>query len=282
MGNSFKKIKSLLNRKQKESLIILSLLLVVGMIFEVFGLGLILPFITIILDPEILSTSSYAQSIRDILGEISYINFLFLALAVVLLVYFFKTLFLIFLVFKQNSFLSILHAELSVNLFNNYLKKNYSFHLKRNSASLIKNLQVEVNLFRTYCTSLISFIIESALLLSIIVTLIFIEPIGAIIVGLFFTFFSWLVIKLSDKSLNYWGNKREDLDDKLSKNIVEGFGGIKEIILLGRRNFFSKIFSNNNFLRAKILRNYLTISQSPRYLLEIIAVFGIVGFIFII
>ena len=119
------------------------------------------------------------------------------------------------------------------------------------------------------------------MLFSIICTLIFIEPFGAIIVGLFFTFFSWLVVKLSNKSLNYWGKKRERLDDKLSKNIVEGFGGIKEIILLGRTNFFSKVFSKNNFSKAIILRNYLTVSQSPRYLLEIIAVFGVVGFIFI-
>ena len=281
MGNSFKKIKSLLNRKQKESLIILSLLLVIGMFFEVFGLGLILPFITIILDPNIITSSEYSSLIRDFFGEITYKNFLFISLITIILVYLFKTLFLIFLVFKQNSFLSILHAELSVKLFNNYLKKNYSFHLKRNSASLIKNLQVEVNLFRSYCTSLISLIIESSLLFSIICTLIFIEPFGAIIVGLFFTFFSWLVVKLSNKSLNYWGKKRERLDDKLSKNIVEGFGGIKEIILLGRTNFFSKVFSKNNFSKGIILRNYLTVSQSPRYLLEIIAVFGVVGFIFI-
>lgn len=281
MGNSFKKIKSLLNRKQKESLIILSLLLVIGMFFEVFGLGLILPFITIILDPNIITSSEYSSLIRDFFGEITYKNFLFISLITIILVYLFKTLFLIFLVFKQNSFLSILHAELSVKLFNNYLKKNYSFHLKRNSASLIKNLQVEVNLFRSYCTSLISLIIESSLLFSIICTLIFIEPFGAIIVGLFFTFFSWLVVKLSNKSLNYWGKKRERLDDKISKNIVEGFGGIKEIILLGRTNFFSKVFSKNNFSKGIILRNYLTVSQSPRYLLEIIAVFGVVGFIFI-
>ena len=119
MGNSFKKIKSLLNRKQIESLIILSLLLVIGMIFEVFGLGLILPFITIILDPDIITSSEYSSLIRNFFGEITYKNFLFISLITIILVYLFKTLFLIFLVFKQNSFLSILHAELSVKLFNN-------------------------------------------------------------------------------------------------------------------------------------------------------------------
>ena len=111
-------------------------------------------------------------------------------------------------------------------------------------------------------------------------TLIYIEPFGALVVGVFFTFFSMLVIEFSKKNLKFWGKKREKLDESISKNILEGFGGIKEILILGRKKFFNNIFSNNNFLIPKILRNYLTTSQIPRYLLEIIAVFGIVGFIF--
>ena len=281
MIKSLKKIKFLLNKNQIKSLMLLSILLIIGMIFEVFGLGIIIPFITIILNPEILATSVYSSQIRDIFGEISYDNFLFTTLSILVIIYLFKTLFLIFLAFKQNTFLSNLYAELSVKLFNHYLKKNYSFHLKRNSASLIKNLQVEVNFFRSFCTALISLLIESALLFSIIITLIFIEPLGAISVGVFFIFFSWLVIKISNKSLKFWGSKREILDDKLSKNIVEGLGGIKEILILRRIKFFTNIFSKNNFIRSNILRNHSTVSQSPRYLLEIIAVIGIIGFIFI-
>ena len=281
MIKSIKKIKFLLNKNQIKSLVILSLLLVIGMIFEVFGLGIIIPFITIILNPEFLTSSVYSNQIRDVFGEIPYNDFLFYTLSIFVVIYLFKTLFLIFLAFKQNTFLSNLDATVSVKLFNHYLKKKYSFHLKRNSASLIKNLQVEVNLFRSFCMALITLIIESALLFSIIITLILIEPIGALTVGLFFIFFSLLVIKISNKSLKFWGMEREIFDDKLSKNIVEGLGGIKEILILRRNKFFTNIFSKNHFIRSNIIRNHMTISQAPRYLLEIIAVIGIIGFIFI-
>tara|TARA_B100001093_G_scaffold487850_1_gene524511 strand:+ start:1476 stop:3209 length:1734 start_codon:yes stop_codon:yes gene_type:complete len=281
MIKSIKKIKFLLNKNQIKSLVILSLLLVIGMIFEVFGLGIIIPFITIILNPEFLTSSVYSNQIRDVFGEIPYNDFLFYSLSIFVVIYLFKTLFLIFLAFKQNTFLSNLDATVSVKLFNHYLKKKYSFHLKRNSASLIKNLQVEVNLFRSFCMALITLIIESALLFSIIITLILIEPIGALTVGLFFIFFSLLVIKISNKSLKFWGMEREIFDDKLSKNIVEGLGGIKEILILRRNKFFTNIFSKNHFIRSNIIRNHMTISQAPRYLLEIIAVIGIIGFIFI-
>jgi len=281
MINSINKIKFLLTKKQKISLVYLSLLLVVGMFLEVFGLGLIIPLITIILDPELINDTFGISYIKEYLGDISHNQFLYYSLFSIIFVYILKTLFLIFLAFKQNTFLSNLYAQLSIKLFNHYLDQEYSFHLKKNSSLLIKNIQVEVNLFRSYCTSLVSLFIEFALLVSIIVTLIYIEPFGALVVGVFFTFFSMLVIEFSKKNLKFWGKKREKLDESISKNILEGFGGIKEILILGRKKFFNNIFSNNNFLRAKILRNYLTTSQIPRYLLEIIAVFGIVGFIFL-
>ena len=81
MIKSIKKIKFLLNKNQIKSLVILSLLLVIGMIFEVFGLGIIIPFITIILNPEFLTSSVYSNQIRDVFGEIPYNDFLFYTLS---------------------------------------------------------------------------------------------------------------------------------------------------------------------------------------------------------
>ena len=96
MIKSIKKIKFLLNKNQIKSLVILSLLLVIGMIFEVFGLGIIIPFITIILNPEFLTSSVYSNQIRDVFGEIPYNDFLFYSLSIFVVIYLFKTLFLIF------------------------------------------------------------------------------------------------------------------------------------------------------------------------------------------
>ena len=197
MIESINKIKLLLTKQQKLSLVYLSLLLVIGMFLEIFGLGLIIPLITIILDPELINDTYGIRQIKEYLGDINNNEFLYYSLITIILVYVIKTLFLIFLAFKQNTFLSNLYAQLSIKLFNHYLNQDYSFHLKKNSSLLIKNIQVEVNLFRSYCTSLVSLFIEFALLISIIATLVYIEPFGAVIVGVFFTFFSLLVIEFS-------------------------------------------------------------------------------------
>ena len=48
----FKKLISLLNSSQKKTVIFLFFLILVGMLFEVLGIGLIIPVFYIILDPN--------------------------------------------------------------------------------------------------------------------------------------------------------------------------------------------------------------------------------------
>ena len=53
MISTLKKINFLITKRQRKGLVILTLLLFIGMFLEIFGLGILIPTISIILDPEI-------------------------------------------------------------------------------------------------------------------------------------------------------------------------------------------------------------------------------------
>ena len=59
MLNTFKKINFLITKRQRIELVILTLLLFVGMVLEVFGLGILIPVISVILDPETIEKSLF-------------------------------------------------------------------------------------------------------------------------------------------------------------------------------------------------------------------------------
>ncbi|MDG2397230.1 MAG: ABC transporter ATP-binding protein [Flavobacteriaceae bacterium] len=279
MLNLIVKISSLLTYSEKKSLIVLSFFIIVGMILEVFGLGILVPLLTLILDPEFINTLGEYGFIQNIFGQISHYKFIAFFLVFVVIIYIIKTIFLIFITFKQNSFITKFAADLTIKLYDLYINQPYSFHLNRNSASLIKNLQVEINLFRSFCMSIITSVIELALLISIIGTLIFIEPIGAIFVGFFFFAFSFLIFQITKSKLKSWGIKRENLDEKIQIIFFEGIGGIKDLKILGRQDFYKNLLSINSYSKARIITNHLTISKMPRYSLELISVLGIAIFI---
>ena len=69
---------------------------------------------------------------------------------------------------------------------------------------------------------------------------------------------------------------RESLDAQVSKTALEGLGGIKDLLILGRTAFFIEEYSNINYSKARINANHGTVSQIPRFYLELISIIGLV------
>ena len=279
--NNYKKLRKLIPSSQHKKLALLVFLLFVGMAFEVLGIGVLLPILTAILNPEILLTNDISTSILDFLKITDKEQIIKIALASLLIIYFFKSAFLIFLSHFQNRFISNLSAFLSNKLFTNYLNQGYKFHVDRNSSDLIKNFQVEITYFSNFLVSTISLLTEATLAFSVIITLFFIEPLGTLVVMLFFGLSSLLFYQFTKKRTTQWGKIREEIDRKISKTVLETLTGIKEVILLGKQYFFQEKLEQNNSIKASMSTKALTLRQIPRYYLELLSVFSLIFFIFI-
>ena len=278
MKTYLKKINFIIGDIYRKKIIFLIVLLFIGMFFEILGLGSLLPVLSLIANPENLKEI-------PLLNEISYFNGLtYNYLVLVLLIgigalYLIKTLFLSYLTFRQNRFLANISATISNNLFAKYLTQPYKFHINNNSSKLIKNLQTEVNLLGAFNFAVISLFVEAGLLFSILFTLILIEPLGAISVGLFLGVLAYFFYRISRRKLVQWGNEREKADSLITKTTLEGLGGIKDIKLLHVESFFISKFIQNQNLKSRVSSNSNTVAQLPRYYLELISVFGLVLFI---
>ena len=279
MLSTLKKINFLITKRQRKGLVILMLLLFVGMILEVFGLGILIPTLSLLLDPKIAEESSALIFIKDFLPEMSYQSFLYSFLISIVALYLFKSLFLVFLTYKQNSFLSNINAYISNKLFSSYLSQPYSFHLNRNASELIKNIQIEISNLSTFFLSLITIFIEGGFILSVLATLIYLEPLGAISIGLFYGILSIFFFQFTKRKLVEWGKLRQDLDSRISKISLEGFGGIKDILISGKRSYFTNQYSQDNSLKARVVSNQNTVSQTPRFYIEFISILGLISFI---
>ena len=281
MLGEIKKINFLITKRQRLGLILLAGLLFIGMIMEVLGLGILLPVISIILDSEIINKNDIAISFSEFFGIESHLQFVFSFLMIIVLIYLIKTIFLIYITYKQNRFLNNITAYISNKLFSKYLKAPFSFHLATNSASLIKNIQIEVAYFQIYCLALVTIFIEGGLVFSVIATLIYIEPLGAISIGLFFGVLSFLFFSSFKTRLKKWGIYREHLDEKISKIAIESLSLVKDLKVLGRENFFIKNYSEINYVKSRLSANHATIIQLPRFFLELVSIVGLVAFIFL-
>jgi ABC-type multidrug transport system fused ATPase/permease subunit len=275
------KLKYLLSKNQKRQLAVLAVLLLIGMFFEMAGLGVLVPSIGVMLNPDVGNKYPALKPFLNALGNPSQSRLIVLGLTIMVSVYFVKTIFLAFLGWKQSKFSAELTADLSHNLFSGYLKQPYAFHLQRNSAELLRNTQNEINQFASVSQSAITLTVELSLLVSVAFMLILVEPIGALIVTGFLGISSFIFHRLTRNKLLNWGESRQFIEGKTNQHLLQGLGGVKDLKILGREDNFIHQFNVHNTNRAKITTKQYTLLQIPRLYLEFLAVLGMAGLIMV-
>lgn len=280
MRSSFKKIYQILETEEKRSLVYISLLLLIGMFLEIFGLGIVFPFILSILNPEKITDFHFVNEVLLFFQISEKTTFTQILLVFLIIIYLVKTIFMIYMAYKQNKFISKLTANLSNRLYKTYLSQPLDYHVNNNSSTLIKNIQIEVAYFKSFCMSFITIAIELSLAFAIFLTLIFVETLGAFYVGVYFVILSIIYYQVVKPILIRWGKTRETVVKKVAKILVEGLGAIRELILFGALQTYISSFEQNNEKLMQINTKNGTFQQLPRLFLEFFAIVGIVIFIF--
>ena len=278
MKKFLKKVNDLLNGSQKKELIILSILLFVGAILEFVSIGVLGPIINVIIKGQ-------STTLNIILSNFNITNLnqesvTLILLLLVILIYLFKILFLYKLTQKNYTFLNFLSANLSLKLYKKYIYNAYDFHIKNNSAFLIKNITNEVGSLRNLLEGLILTIIESFMLTSILILIIYIEPIGAFVVIAFFIVFSTLFYNIYKARIVFWGELRENLDNKILRKVIETFDGIQEIKIYNKEELYYKSYSIVNKRRAEVMTKNDVVGQVPKLFLEFVTIASLLSFVY--
>ena len=279
MSTLYSKFSVLLNKKQRIKTLVLTLLLFFGMILEILGIGLLLPFLEVISNQDIIAKYSILENLFSLLLINSYNEQVYFLLFVLFILYLVKALYLIFLNYKQNIFLQNLNAEVASNLFYIYLNQPYSNYSKLKTSKLIKHITADVSFFNTFSSAVLSLITESGLLLALIISIVYIDPVGAFTIASLFILFSGIFYFFSRKKANIWGEKRNNLLEKISNISLEGFNGFKELLIFQKSKMFTKNYSINRFELSKIQSKMNTLSVIPRHYLEFISIFVFILFI---
>ena len=267
----FNSLFFVLNKNFKGYFILLILGMTVSGILETIGIGLIIPIISFILSPE--SKNNYF--------DFNIFNF-FKSVPIILtftcFFYVLKGIYIVILHRLQILFINKLRVELTMSLYQKYLSLNYLDFLKNNSNLLLRNLSKEIPyLTQTHISSLLFIIVEVQLIFFIIIFLFFIDTLVVLSVLIACSLFGLIFYKLSRNAINKWGNERQFYDGNILKLIKESFYSYNDIKINNASSiFFNKILSNSNKI-AKLELNLNTLYVLPKNILEIIALFILVG-----
>lgn len=269
-----KEIYKTLRSNERTKLISISFFTLISLIFELFGITLIIPISKLILDPEF-----YGQLINDYsyLSIIQYLDREKLIIFIIILFFltvFFKTIFFTILSYKKFSFINNIIKSRTLELYDIYLKQNITFFKKTHSASLVKNLINEMFVLGALFNSII--ILFSELIFTLlIVSALFIFNFQILFFLLIYSLIIYLLYKIIIKNKIFnWGNERQVLQADITKDFMESFGAIKELIVYNKTDLFKdkiKSLINN---KANLDTKFATVNEIPKYFLELLSLLG--------
>jgi ATP-binding cassette, subfamily B, bacterial PglK len=274
--NTLKKIWGLLTPEQHRSALALLGLMIVGMVLETLGIGLVIPALAVMTQDDLPARYPVLAPTVRLLGNPDREHLVIAGMLLLVGVYAFKALFLGFLAWRQMRFVGDLQATLSYRLFEGYLRQPYTFHLQRNSAQLIRNAVGEANIFaQTAVVAGLQLFTEMLVVIGVSALLLVIEPMGALVVVLVLGGAGWGLHRVTHHALVRWGEARQRHDGLRIQHLQQGLSGVKDVKLLGREQAFLEQYHLHNVGSARAGQLLQTMQQVPRLAIELLAVCGL-------
>lgn len=278
-----RQLLSLLTPRQVKQFYILQLLVVLMAFTELLGIASIAPFMALVGDIKLLETNAMFAKLYQLSGATEPKDFLYYAGLGVLSALTLSSVVSMYTIWRLSLYGARVGTEISTQLYTYYMQQDWLFHSSGSSAQLTKQVSTEaMRITDGIIQPLIHMNAKLILALFISITMLVYEPIIAVSGLLLFAGAYLILYKLVRKRLNDNGRRNSQLSTIRFKLMNEGFGGIKDVLLLNRHHDFVERFQDSSTAFARANGVNTAISQVPRYFMELIAFGAMIGLVLIL
>lgn len=271
----FTKLGYIFTAKDKRKIALLLVAVVIGSFLELLGVTIFMPFINIISNPQTIQKTWYLKIFYDGLHFSSTKNFMIALSCAIIAVYLIKN---IYLIVEKNCIYKFSYStqmRLSTRLLETYMKEPYTFHLNKNIASLQRTIQEDTGRFMQVILYFMELATELVVCLVLGIYLLFVSKSITIIVVSLLVVFVGTFLACTRRYSNQLGRDNQVYQGKIYQWMNQALGGIKEIKILERDSFFVDEYQKYYAKFARGLRLSRTISILPKYLVEAVAITGL-------
>ncbi|HKM02193.1 MAG TPA: ABC transporter ATP-binding protein [Sedimentibacter sp.] len=269
---TIKKISYIFTREQKFKLLGLLLLIVVGAFLELLGVTAILPFVNVMVSPDLIETNNFLNRIYNFFAFQNSRQLLIFLAVMLIVIYIFKNIFLAMMYHFQYKFSFNNEQKLAYKLMKCYMYQPYSFHLSKNSAELQRNINTDVHDFFLTVLDLIQLVTEGIVCIVLFSFLLIKDKTITISVTLLMLLFVLIFYKGFQKYINKIGSRCREVHSQMIKGIQQSFDGIKDIKVFGQEDYFLNHYNYYYKEHATALRKQQLLRILPRPVLETMCV----------
>lgn len=275
MLDTYKKLYNMLDLRERYWALIILFLMLFTAVIEMASVVSIMPFLTVLAEPEIIETNEWLSRLYVYLGYQDTRAFLFFLGSAAFFVLLFSAVIRALNEWVIVRFSHMRQYTISRRLMASYLSRPYTFFITRNSSDLAKSVLEEthqiVNGALMPAMRLISVVLIT---IAILILLIVLEPWLTIAVACSLGVVYGSIYAVSRMWLFRIGRDRVAANKERFTAAGEAFAGAKEIRLLGRERVYLDRYQKPAKRFARHQSNARLFSAMPKYAIEAIAFGG--------
>lgn len=223
-------------KKSRIHFLILSLIAV--SLLEVIGVGVIIPFISILLSEDLFSGLDLFF-LSEFFKDKSQNEIIILITAFIILFFLLKNIFILIVFRNIFKYVSKFSSLIRNSLFKGYISQDYKDFSKEDQSRLVSNISnVTYDFSNNFLSSILIFLSEFLVILSIFIFMLFFKFWLSITLILIIIIMSFLYFKIIAPKLKNYGSSRLESEENVIKYCKLGFQNIKELKIFSKELFF--------------------------------------------
>ncbi len=269
------KLGYIFDKRDKWKLTLLTAAIIIGSFLELLAVMVFMPFIDVLQNTGAIESTWYLKMVYEMFGFHSANSFMVLIAVGIIGIYVLKNGYLILEKDYIFRFSYNTQMKLSTRLLSAYMQEPYTFHLNNNIAILQRSLYEDTSRFMQVILYALELAAELAVSAVLVIYLLIISKSITIIVLGFLAFFVGGFLLVSRKYSRRLGLENQGYEGKIFQWMNQALGGIKEIKILDREDYFTDEFQKYWKKYARGLRIARTISILPKYTVEAVSMTGL-------
>lgn len=264
----------ILNKQQKLYGVLVLIASLIGAVLETLGVSVIAPVILVLLNPEELMEQELVASICNLVGIESSRQFSILLICIVIILYLLKNAYFIFFSWLKSKYACKIQRELSVNMMKSYMERGYQYFTKHNTGELLNGVTEDTGSVYLIISNGFKIIVDILTTLLICVFMVAQSVSLAICVIILAGICLILILKVFRKAMLRSGDLYRKFNAILHQTLMHSFHGIKDVLILDKKDFFVKEYNDNYIHRQNENVKRTVANESPAYIIEGLCVSG--------
>ena len=273
-----KKLKVLLDKKQKRTMGGLMVLMIIGAALQTAGVGMLVQVVTVVMDPEAPRKSSLVGWAYESMGFQDYGSFSVAVMAALIVVFAVKNLFLFIQQKLTFAFVYTNQFRTSERMMRNYLRRGYEYYLNADTAVVQRSITSDVNNMYALILSLLQLMSDGVVSLFIVCYCLSKSGVMTILLAAVMVVLMAVIKKVLKPIMYKAGKDNQDYYSGLFKWISQTVQGIKEVKVAGKEQYFVREYQKCGKGYVDAVQKYSLYNNIPKLLIETACVAAMMGY----